>query len=246
MRKDVTVVNVSNMYEGIVVVRLEFKDEPTTYKEIDSLSGVATIDLLEKYVDLIPERIKKIRNTVAFEIIAGKYNMTLPYVVYTDGMEMFSLVFGGTTLISAIIPSCPDHIKEDTTISLPPTMPVPETDDKESVVTEKSSTEIRIKHNHTARIQTNVVRIKYDDDDVERDEINELSTAFPTTATLEKYQSLIPENTEDKEDSVYKMYEYEVETKEGIIKLPYSVFATKSGYTSLLFNGYDVLSKYKY
>ena len=245
MRKDVTVVNVSNMYDGITVVRLEFKDEPTTYREIDSLSGVATTDLLEEYVDLIPERIKKNRTTVAVEIIAGKYNMTLPYVVYTDGMEMFSLVFGGTTLISAIIPNCPNHIKEDTNISLPPIKPVPETDDKESVVTEKSSTEVRIKHNHTARIKTNVVRIKYDDD-VERDEINELSTAFPTTATLEKYQSLIPENTEDKEDSVYKMYEYEVETKKGIIKLPYSVFATKSGYTSLLFNGYDVLSKYKY
>ena len=72
MRKDVTVVNVSNMYEGIVVVRLEFKDEPTTYREIDSLSGVATTDLLEKYVELIPERIKKIRNTVAFEIIVGR------------------------------------------------------------------------------------------------------------------------------------------------------------------------------
>ena len=170
--------------------------------------------------------------------------MTLPYVVYTDGMEMFSLVFGGTTLISVIIPSCPDHIKEDTTISLPPTMPVPETDDKESVVTEKSSTEVRIKHNHTARIKTNVVRIKYDDDDVERDVINELSSAFPTTATLEKYQSLIPENTEDKEeDSVYNMYEYEVETKEGVIRLPYWVFVTKSGETSLLFNGFDVLSK---
>ena len=59
MRKDVTVVNVSNMYDGITVVRLEFRDEPTTYREIDSLSGDATIDLLEKYVDLIPERIKK-------------------------------------------------------------------------------------------------------------------------------------------------------------------------------------------
>ena len=245
MRKDVTVVNVSNMYEGITVVRLEFKDEPTTYKEIDSLSDVATTDLLEKYVELIPERIKKFRNTVAFEIIAGKYNMTLPYVVYTDGMEMFSLVFGGTTLISAIIPTCPDHIKEDTTISLPPIMPVPET---RSTITSISSDlyTVEIKRNYVVKIKNNVVRIKYKDEDVEREVINELSTASPTTATLEKYQSLIPENTEDKEDSVYKMYEYEVETKEGIIKLPYSVFATKSGYTSLLFNGYDVLSKYKY
>ena len=242
MRKDVTVVNVSNMYEGITVVRLEFKDEPTTYKEIDSLSGVATTDLLEKYVELIPERIKKIRNTVAFEIIAGKYNMTLPYVVYTDGMEMFSLVFAGTTLISAIIPNCPDHIKEDTNISLPPTMPVPET---RSTITSISSDlyTVEIKRNYVVKIKNTVVRIKYDDD-VERDEINELSTAFPTTATLEKYQSLIPENTEDKkEDSVDNMYEYEVETKEGIIRLPYWVFVTKSGETSLLFNGFDVLSK---
>lgn len=243
MRKDVTVVNVSNMYEGIVVVRLEFKDEPTTYKEIDSLSGVATTDLLEKYVDLIPERIKKIRNTVAFEVIAGKYNMTLPYVVYTDGMEMFSLVFGGTTLISAIIPSCPDHIKEDTTISLPPTMPVPET---RSPITSISSDlyTVEIKRNYVVKIKNNVVRIKYKDEDVERDVINELSTKSPTTATLEKYQSLIPENTEDKEeDSVDIVYEYEVETKEGVIRLPYWVFVTKSGDTSLLFNGFDVLSK---
>ena len=243
MRKDVTVVNVSNMYEGITVVRLEFKDEPTTYKEIDSLSGVATTDLLEKYVDLIPERIKKIRNTVAFEVIAGKYNMTLPYVVYTDGMEMFSLVFGGTTLISAIIPSCPDHIKEDTNISLPPIMPVPET---RSTITSISSDlyTVEIKRNYEVKIKNNVVRIKYKDEDVEREVINELSTTSPTTATLEKYQSLIPENTEDKEeDSVYNMYEYEVETKEEIIKLPYWVFVTKSGDTSLLFNGFDVLSK---
>ena len=243
MRKDVTVVNVSNMYEGITVVRLEFKDEPTTYKEIDSLSGVATTDLLEKYVDLIPERIKKNRNTVAFEIIAGKYNMTLPYVVYTDGMEMFSLVFDGTTLISAIIPSCPDHIKEDTNISLPPTMPVPET---RSTITSISSDlyTVEIKRNYVVKIKNNVVRIKYKDEDVEREVINELSTTSPTTATLEKYQSLIPENTEDKEeDSVYNMYEYEVETNEEIIKLPYWVFVTKSGDTSLLFNGFDVLSK---
>ena len=243
MRKDVTVVNVSNMYEGITVVRLEFKDEPTTYKEIDSLSGVATTDLLEKYVDLIPERIKKIRNTVAFEIIAGKYNMTLPYVVYTDGMEMFSLVFAGKTLISAIIPTCPDHIKEDTTISLPPIMPVPET---RSTITSISSDlyTVEIKRNYEVKIKNNVVRIKYKDEDVEREVINELSTTSPTTATLEKYQSLIPENTEDKEeDSVYNMYEYEVETKEEIIKLPYWVFVTKSGETSLLFNGFDVLSK---
>ena len=243
MRKDVTVANVSNMYDGIVVVRLEFKDEPTTYKEIDSLSGVATTDLLEKYVDLIPERIKKIRNTVAFEIIAGKYNMTLPYVVYTDGMEMFSLVFDGTTMISAIIPSCPDHIKEDTNISLPPIMPVPET---RSTITSISSDlyTVEIKRNYVVKIKNNVVRIKYKDEDVEREVINELSTKFPTTATLEKYQSLIPENTEDKEeDSVYNMYEYEVETKEEIIKLPYWVFVTKSGDTSLLFNGFDVLSK---
>lgn len=243
MRKDVTVVNVSNMYDGITVVRLEFKDEPTTYREIDSLSGVATTDLLEKYVELIPERIKKIRNTVAFEIIAGKYNMTLPYVVYTDGMEMFSLVFGGTTLISAIIPSCPDHIKEDTNISLPPTMPVPET---RSTITSISSDlyTVEIKRNYVVKIKNNVVRIKYKDEDVEREVINELSTTSPTTATLEKYQSLIPENTEDKEeDSVYNMYEYEVETKEGIIRLPYWVFVTKSGDTSLLFNGFDVLSK---
>ena len=243
MRKDVTVVNVSNMYEGITVVRLEFKDEPTTYREIDSLSGVATTDLLEKYVDLIPERIKKIRNTVAFEIIAGKYNMTLPYVVYTDGMEMFSLVFDGTTLISAIIPTCPDHIKEDTNISLPPTMPVPET---RSTITSISSDlyTVEIKRNYEVKIKNNVVRIKYKDEDVEREVINELSTKSPTTATLEKYQSLIPENTEDKEeDSVYNMYEYEVETKEGIIRLPYWVFSTKSGETSLLFNGFDVLSK---
>ena len=243
MRKDVTVVNVSNMYEGITVVRLEFKDEPTTYREIDSLSGVATTDLLEKYVDLIPERIKKIRNTVAFEIIAGKYNMTLPYVVYTDGMEMFSLVFGGTTLISAIIPTCPDHIKEDTNISLPPIMPVPET---RSTITSISSDlyTVEIKRNYVVKIKNNVVRIKYKDEDVEREVINELSTTSPTTATLEKYQSLIPENTEDKEeDSVYNMYEYEVETKEGIIRLPYWVFSTKSGDTSLLFNGFDVLSK---
>lgn len=243
MRKDVTVVNVSNMYDGITVVRLEFKDEPTTYREIDSLSGVATIDLLEKYVDLIPERIKKIRNTVAFEIIAGKYNMTLPYVVYTDGMEMFSLVFGGTTLISAIIPSCPDHIKEDTNISLPPIMPVPET---RSTITSISSDlyTVEIKRNYVVKIKNNVVRIKYKDEDVEREVINELSTTSPTTATLEKYQSLIPENTEDKEeDSLYNMYEYEVETKEGVIRLPYWVFVTKSGDTSLLFNGFDVLSK---
>lgn len=243
MRKDVTVINVSNMYEGITVVRLEFKDEPTTYREIDSLSGVATTDLLEKYVDLIPERIKKIRNTVAFEIIAGKYNMTLPYVVYTDGMEMFSLVFGGTTLISAIIPSCPDHIKEDTNISLPPTMPVPET---RSTITSISSDlyTVEIKRNYVVKIKNNVVRIKYKDEDVEREVINELSTTSPTTATLEKYQSLIPENTEDKEeDSLYNMYEYEVETKEGVIRLPYWVFVTKSGDTSLLFNGFDVLSK---
>ena len=243
MRKDVTVVNVSNMYEGITVVRLEFKDEPTTYREIDSLSGVATTDLLEKYVDLIPERIKKIRNTVAFEIIAGKYNMTLPYVVYTDGMEMFSLVFGGKTLISAIIPTCPDHIKEDTNISLPPIMPVPET---RSTITSISSDlyTVEIKRNYVVKIKNNVVRIKYKDEDVEREVIDELSTKSPTTATLEKYQSLIPENTEDKEeDSVYNMYEYEVETKEGIIRLPYWVFSTKSGETSLLFNGFDVLSK---
>ena len=243
MRKDVTVVNVSNMYEGITVVRLEFKDEPTTYREIDSLSGVATTDLLEKYVDLIPERIKKIRNTVAFEVIAGKYNMTLPYVVYTDGMEMFSLVFDGTTLISAIIPSCPDHIKEDTSISLPPIMPVPET---RSTITSISSDlyTVEIKRNYVVKIKNNVVRIKYKDEDVEREVINELSTTSPTTATLEKYQSLIPENTEDKEeDSVYNMYEYEVETNEEIIKLPYWVFVTKSGDTSLLFNGFDVLSK---
>ena len=243
MRKDVTVVNVSNMYEGITVVRLEFKDEPTTYREIDSLSGVATTDLLEKYVDLIPERIKKIRNTVAFEIIAGKYNMTLPYVVYTDGMEMFSLVFGGKTLISAIIPTCPDHIKEDTNISLPPIMPVPET---RSTITSISSDlyTVEIKRNYVVKIKNNVVRIKYKDEDVEREVIDELSTKSPTTATLEKYQSLIPENTEDKEeDSVYNMYEYEVETKEGIIRLPYWVFSTKSGDTSLLFNGFDVLSK---
>ena len=243
MRKDVTVVNVSNMYDGITLVRLEFKDEPTTYKEIDSLSGVATTDLLEKYVDLIPERIKKIRNTVAFEVIAGKYNMTLPYVVYTDGMEMFSLVFDGTTLISAIIPSCPDHIKEDTTISLPPIMPVPET---RSTITSISSDlyTVEIKRNYVVKIKNTVVGIKYKDEDVEREAINELSTKSPTTATLEKYQSLIPENTEDKEeDSVYNMYEYEVETKEGIIRLPYWVFSTKSGETSLLFNGFDVLSK---
>ena len=243
MRKDVTVVNVSNMYDGITVVRLEFKDEPTTYREIDSLSGVATTDLLEKYVELIPERIKKIRNTVAFEIIAGKYNMTLPYVVYTDGMEMFSLVFDGTTLISAIIPSCPDHIKEDTNISLPPIMPVPET---RSTITSISSDlyTVEIKPNYVVKIKNNVVRIKYKDEDVEREVINELSTTSPTTATLEKYQSLIPENTEDKEeDSVDIVYEYEVETKEGVIKLPYWVFVTKSGDTSLLFNGFDVLSK---
>ena len=243
MRKDVTVVNVSNMYDGITVVRLEFKDEPITYKEIDSLSGVATTDLLEKYVDLIPERIKKIRNTVAFEIIAGKYNMTLPYVVYTDGMEMFSLVFAGKTLISAIITSCPEHIKEDTTISLPPTMTVPET---KSTITSISSDlyTVEIKRNYVVKIKNNVVRIKYKDEDVEREVINELSTKSPTTATLEKYQSLIPENTEDKEeDSVDIVYEYEVETKEGIIRLPYWVFVTKSGETSLLFNGFDVLSK---
>lgn len=243
MRKDVTVVNVSNMYEGITVVRLEFKDEPTTYREIDSLSGVATTDLLEKYVDLIPERIKKNRTTVAFEIIAGKYNMTLPYVVYTDGMEMFSLVFGGTTLISAIIPTCPDHIKEDTNISLPPIMPVPET---RSPITSFSSDlyTVEIKRNYVVKIKNNVVRIKYKDEDVEREVINELSTKSPTTATLEKYQSLIPENTEDKEeDSVDIVYEYEVETKEGVIRLPYWVFVTKSGETSLLFNGFDVLSK---
>ena len=243
MRKDVTVVNVSNMYEGITVVRLEFKDEPTTYREIDSLSGVATTDLLEKYVELIPERIKKNRTTVAFEIIAGKYNMTLPYVVYTDGMEMFSLVFGGTTLISAIIPNCPDHIKEDTNISLPPTMPVPET---RSPITSISSDlyTVEIKRNYVVKIKNNVVRIKYKDEDVEREVIDELSTKSPTTATLEKYQSLIPENTEDKEeDSVDIIYEYEVETKEGVIRLPYWVFSTKSGETSLLFNGFDVLSK---
>lgn len=243
MRKDVTVVNVSNMYEGTTVVRLEFKDEPTTYKEIDSLSGVATTDLLEKYVDLIPERIKKNRTTVAFEIIAGKYNMTLPYVVYTDGMEMFSLVFAGKTLISAIIPTCPDHIKEDTNISLPPTMPVPET---RSTITSFSSDlyTVEIKRNYVVKIKNNVVRIKYKDEDVEREVIDELSTKSPTTATLEKYQSLIPENTEDKEeDSVDIVYEYEVETKEGVIRLPYWVFVTKSGDTSLLFNGFDVLSK---
>ena len=243
MRKDVTVVNVSNMYDGITVVRLEFKDEPTTYREIDSLSGVATTDLLEKYVELIPERIKKNRTTVAFEIIAGKYNMTLPYVVYTDGMEMFSLVFGGTTLISAIIPNCPDHIKEDTNISLPPTMPVPET---RSPITSISSDlyTVEIKRNYVVKIKNNVVRIKYKDEDVEREVIDELSTKSPTTATLEKYQSLIPENTEDKEeDSVDIIYEYEVETKEGVIRLPYWVFSTKSGETSLLFNGFDVLSK---
>ena len=243
MRKDVTVVNVSNMYDGITVVRLEFKDEPTTYREIDSLSDVATTDLLEKYVDLIPERIKKIRNTVAFEVIAGKYNMTLPYVVYTDGMEMFSLVFAGKTLISAIIPTCPDHIKEDTTISLPPTMPVPET---RSTITSFSSDlyTVEIKRNYEVKIKNNVVRIKYKDEDVEREVINELSTTSPTTATLEKYQSLIPENTEDKEeDSVDIVYEYEVETKEGVIRLPYWVFVTKSGDTSLLSNGFDVLSK---
>ena len=243
MRKDVTVANVSNMYEGITVVRLEFKDEPTTYREIDSLSGVATIDLLEKYVELIPERIKKFRNTVAFEIIAGKYNVTLPYVVYTDGMEMFSLVFGGTTLISAIIPRCPDYIKEDTNISLPPTMPVPET---RSTITSFSSDlyTVEIKRNYVVKIKNTVVRIKYKDEDVERDAVNELSTKSPTTATLEKYQSLIPENTEDKEeDSVDIVYEYEVETKEGVIRLPYWVFVTKSGDTSLLFNGFDVLSK---
>ena len=169
--------------------------------------------------------------------------MTLPYVVYTDGMEMFSLVFGGTTLISAIIPSCPDHIKEDTNISLPPTMPVPET---RSTITSISSDlyTVEIKRNYVVKIKNNVVRIKYKDEDVEREVINELSTTSPTTATLEKYQSLIPENTEDKEeDSVYNMYEYEVETKEGIIRLPYWVFSTKSGETSLLFNGFDVLSK---
>ena len=243
MRKDVTVINVSNMYEGITVVRLEFKDEPTTYKEIDSLSGVATTDLLEEYVDLIPERIKKNRTTVTFEIIAGKYNMTLPYVVYTDGMEMFSLVFAGTTLISAIIPTCPNHIKEDTNISLPPIMPVPET---RSTITSISSDlyTVEIKRNYVVKIKNTVVRIKYKDEDVEREVINELSTTSPTTATLEKYQSLIPENTEDKkEDSVDNMYEYEVETKEGIIKLPYWVFSTKSGDASLLFNGFDVLSK---
>ena len=243
MRKDVTVINVSNMYEGITVVRLEFKDEPTTYKEIDSLSGVATTDLLEEYVDLIPERIKKNRTTVTFEIIAGKYNMTLPYVVYTDGMEMFSLVFAGTTLISAIIPTCPNHIKEDTNISLPPIMPVPET---RSTITSISSDlyTVEIKRNYVVKIKNTVVRIKYKDEDVERDAVNELSTKSPTTATLEKYQSLIPENTEDKEeDPVDIVYEYEVETKEGIIRLPYWVFSTKSGDTSLLFNGFDVLSK---
>ena len=169
--------------------------------------------------------------------------MTLPYVVYTDGMEMFSLVFGGTTLISAIIPNCPDHIKEDTNISLPPTMPVPET---RSPITSISSDlyTVEIKRNYVVKIKNNVVRIKYKDEDVEREVINELSTKFPTTATLEKYQSLIPENTEDKEeDSVDIIYEYEAETKEGGIRLPYWVFSTNSGEKSLLFNGVDVLSK---
>lgn len=237
MRKDVTVVNVSNMYEGIVVVRLEFKDEPTTYREIDSLSGVATTDLLEKYVDLIPERIKKFRNTVAFEIIAGKYNVTLPYVVYTDGMETFSLVFEGTTLISAIIPRCQDHIKKDTNLSSP-IMPVPETNDKEFVVTEMTSTITSFTNG------SHVVRIKYEDEEVEKEAVNKLANAIPTITTLEKYQSLIPENTKDKEESIYNVYEYEVETNDGIVKLPYSVFVSNSGYASLLFNGRAVLSKY--
>ena len=103
---------------------------------------------------------------------------------------------------------------------------------------------VEIKRNYVVKIKNTVVRIKYKDEDVEREVINELSTKSPTTATLEKYQSLIPENTEDKEeDSVDIVYEYEVETKEGIIRLPYWVFVTKSGDTSLLFNGFDVLSK---
>ena len=124
---------------------------------------------------------------------------------------------------------------------------------KDVTVTEKGPTitsfssdlyTVEIKPNYVVKIKNTVVRIKYKDEDVERDAVNELSTKSPTTATLEKYQSLIPENTEDKkEDSVYNMYEYEVETKEEIIKLPYWVFVTKSGDTSLLFNGFDVLSK---
>ena len=124
---------------------------------------------------------------------------------------------------------------------------------KDVTVTEKGPTitsfssdlyTVEIKPNYVVKIKNNVVRIKYKDEDVEREVINELSTKFPTTATLEKYQSLIPENTEDKEeDSVDIVYEYEVETKEGIIRLPYWVFVTKSGDTSLLFNGFDVLSK---
>ena len=124
---------------------------------------------------------------------------------------------------------------------------------KDVTVTEKGPTitsfssdlyTVEIKPNYVVKIKNNVVRIKYKDEDVEREVINELSTKFPTTATLEKYQSLIPENTEDKEeDSVDIVYEYEVETKEGVIRLPYWVFVTKSGDTSLLFNGFDVLSK---
>lgn len=120
---------------------------------------------------------------------------------------------------------------------------------KDVTVTEKGPTitsfssdlyTVRIKHNYVVKIKNNVVRIKYDDEDVERDVLNELSTTSPTTATLEKYQSLIPENTEDKEESVDNMYEYEVETKEGIIKLPYSVFVSNSD-VSFLFNGFDVV-----
>lgn len=124
---------------------------------------------------------------------------------------------------------------------------------KDVTVTEKGPTitsissdlyTVEIKRNYVVKIKNNVVRIKYKDEDVEREVINELSTKFPTTATLEKYQSLIPENTEDKEeDSVDIVYEYEVETKEGVIRLPYWVFVAKSGDTSLLFNGFDVLSK---
>ena len=124
---------------------------------------------------------------------------------------------------------------------------------KDVTVTEKGPTitsfssdlyTVEIKRNYVVKIKNNVVRIKYKDEDVEREVINELSTKSPTTATLEKYQSLIPENTEDKEeDSVDIVYEYEVETKEGVIRLPYWVFITKSGDTSLLFNGFDVLSK---
>ena len=124
---------------------------------------------------------------------------------------------------------------------------------KDVTVTEKGPTitsfssdlyTVEIKRNYVVKIKNTVVRIKYKDEDVERDAVNELSTKSPTTATLEKYQSLIPENTEDKEeDSVDIVYEYEVETKEGVIRLPYWVFVTKSGDTSLLFNGFDVLSK---